>query len=186
MLRKDNRILLRLRPGDQPIQGDVVLSEGNRDAEATSAVTQYLTRLGSDLQPLTQGGPPQYPLEVEVAPRPWFESDAWAVDELVRPEGNPWLARTRVTGIDFSADGKSLAACTWDGDVWRVSGLETIGRPDGRLRWRRVASGLFQPLGILWEEDRLLVTCRDQLVAFAIAMMTERWMTMNASTVTIR
>ncbi len=165
LLRSDNQIVLRLSEGDQPIRGNVVLSDADWDAEASSSVNRSLARLGDDLQPLTRGGPPQYPLEVEVPPRPWFESDAWAVDELVRPEANPWLARTRVTGIDFSADGKSLAACTWDGDVWRVSGLETIGQEDGMLRWRRIASGLFQPLGILWEEDRLMVTCRDQLVA---------------------
>jgi hypothetical protein len=32
------------------------------------------------------------------------------------------------------------------------------------LRWRRIASGLFQPLGVKFRGDELFVTCRDQLV----------------------
>ena len=39
--------------------------------------------------------------------------------------------------------GKSLAVCTWDGDVWLVHGLDDRS---GTLQWRRIASGLFQPL----------------------------------------
>lgn len=31
------------------------------------------------------------------------------------------------------------------------------------LRWRRIASGLFQPLGVKFREDDLFITCRDQL-----------------------
>ncbi len=58
-----------------------------------------------------------------------------------------------------------MAVCTWDGDVWRVDGLGTIGQPDSVLRWRRIATGLFQPLGILVDGDRLMVSCRDQLVS---------------------
>lgn len=165
LLRRDNQIVLRIEAGGRPIRGSVILSRAAWDTTSASVIERHLKRLGQDLEPFTRGGPPQYAMEVEVAPRRWFESEAWRVDELARPETNPWLARTRVTGLDFSPDGKSLVACTWDGDVWRVNGLDTIGLDDGLLRWRRIASGLFQPLGILWEDDRLMVTCRDQLVA---------------------
>ena len=34
-----------------------------------------------------------------------------------------------------------------------------------RCRWHRIATGLFQPLGILVDKERLLVTCRDQIVS---------------------
>ena len=165
LLRRDNQVMLRLSEGEEPIRGSVVLTEADWNTETSTTMNRNLTHLEDDLEALIQGGPPQYPVDVNVAPRRWFESDAWEVEELVRPEGNPWLARTRITGIDFSRDGKSLMTCTWDGDVWRVTGLDTIGEPDGMLHWRRIASGLFQPLGILWEEDRVLVTCRDQLVS---------------------
>ncbi|MCP4815179.1 MAG: heme-binding protein, partial [Planctomycetaceae bacterium] len=110
-------------------------------------------------------GPAQYTTAIDVPAKKWFESEAWLVDELVRPEGNPWGARTRITGMDFYPDGKSLAACTWDGDIWKVEGINTLGQPDGSLRWHRIATGLFQPLGILVDKGRLLVTCRDQIVS---------------------
>jgi hypothetical protein len=147
------------------LRGSVAIGDGDWSELARHELRQHLARLGENLQPLMQGGPAQFPIELAVAPRRWFESAAWEVDELVRPEDNPWLARTRITGLDFSADGKSLVTCTWDGDVWHVSGLESIGEPKPMLRWRRIACGLFQPLGILWEDSRILVTGRDQLVA---------------------
>ena len=37
----------------------------------------------------------------------------------------------------------------------------TLGR---RLTWRRIASGLFQPLGLKIVDGTIYVTCRDQLV----------------------
>jgi hypothetical protein len=67
----------------------------------------------------------------------------------------------RFTGFDFFPGGKSLAACTWDGDVWLVRGVDDLG---GELTWRRVASGLFQPLGVRVVDGQIHVGCRDQIV----------------------
>ena len=52
----------------------------------------------------------------------------------------------RLTGFDFYADGRRAAVCTWDGDVWLVDGLDLPAREN--LTWQRIASGLFQPLGL--------------------------------------
>ena len=135
------------------------------DQDAISDINTQLANLETDLDVYTHGGPTQYTTSIEVPAKKWFESEAWLVDELVRPEGNPWGARTRITGMDFYPDGKSLATCTWDGDVWKVEGIDTLGQPDGSLRWHRIATGLFQPLGIIVDKERLLVTCRDQIVS---------------------
>ena len=67
----------------------------------------------------------------------------------------------RLTGFDFYADGRRAAACTWDGDVWLVEGIDT---PAKGLSWRRIASGLFQPLGLKIVRDQVYVGCRDQIV----------------------
>jgi hypothetical protein len=81
-----------------------------------------------------------------------------AVDVLTSPEPNPWLARSRFTGLDFFSDGR-LAVCCWDGDVWLVE-----QQPDRvTLSWQRIASGLFQPLGLKIVNDTIHVLCRDQL-----------------------
>jgi hypothetical protein len=66
----------------------------------------------------------------------------------------------RFGGFDFFKDGRRAAICTWNGDVWIVSGI------DGdlsQLTWKRVASGLFQPLGVKIVDEIIYVTCRDQI-----------------------
>src|SRR5207237_9235166 len=44
--------------------------------------------------------------------------------------------------------------------VWRVSGLDDNLT---NVRWRRFASGLHQPLGVVVHEDRIYVLGRDQI-----------------------
>lgn len=127
-----------------------------------------------DLEPLTQGGPPRWPERLTTRAQPGDSLEPFAVDVLTRPADNPWLAQTRFTGLDFFPDGDRLAVCSWDGDVWLVSGLAQLDRlpqppaDDGDsgtlLVWQRVASGLFQPLGLKIIDGRIHLTCRDQLV----------------------
>lgn len=90
----------------------------------------------------------------------------FAVDVLQIPTVNPWQARVRLSGLDFYPDGDRMAVCTWDGDVWIVSGLAQLDRSEttARLQWRRVGFGLFQPLGLKIIDGTIYLTCRDQLV----------------------
>ena len=162
---KDNRLVLTFKKGSDPLKGSVWFTDSKLALDTKATIDSQLAGMEIDLEVYTHGGPAQYTTTIDVPAKKWFESEAWLVDELVRPEGNPWGARTRITGMDFYPDGKSLAACTWDGDVWKVEGINTLGQPDGALRWHRIATGLFQPLGILVDKGRLLVTCRDQIVS---------------------
>ena len=66
----------------------------------------------------------------------------------------------RLTGFDFFAGGKEAAVCSWDGDVWRVSGID---KPEDGLQWKRIASGMFQPLGVKIVDGDIFVSCRDQI-----------------------
>ena len=72
----------------------------------------------------------------------------------------------RFTGLDFFPDGR-IAVCSWDGDVWLVDLLppstQTEQPNPQTLRWQRIASGLFQPLGLKIVDGQIHVTCRDQL-----------------------
>lgn len=52
-----------------------------------------------------------------------------------------------------------MAVCSWDGDVWIVDGFLN----GAQLTWQRIASGMFQPLGLKIVDDQIHVTCRDQL-----------------------
>ena len=139
---RSTRIHLQVLVSDQPISGDVTLPDP------------------VDLQELTQGGPPRWPERVRTEIKT-VHNDVFAVDDLTLPSANPWNCQVRATGHDFFADGKRAAVCTWDGDVWIVQGID---QDQGELVWQRIASGMFQPLGLKIVDEQIYVTCRDQLV----------------------
>ncbi len=115
------------------------------------------------LAALTRGGATRWPTRLVTHGRTLQEKNGFAVDELPLPEtaDNPWRTQFRLGGLDFFADGRRAAVCSWMGDVWIVSGL------DGDLKeltWQRIASGLCQPLGVKIVDENIYVTCRDQIV----------------------
>ena len=121
-----------------------------------------ITAQSKDLTEFTRGGPSQWE-EVLTAPiKRGNQPGAFQWDHLEVPANNPWHSRLRTSGFDFTPDGKSIIVCCWDGDVWKVDGFND---PDAtQTTWRRIASGLFQPLGLKIVKGRIFVTCRDQIV----------------------
>ncbi|MEM8735985.1 MAG: DUF6797 domain-containing protein, partial [Planctomycetota bacterium] len=115
---------------------------------------------GVDLRALINGGPSRWNQIIETQIVSTFDQE-FSVDQLTLPTSNPWNAQVRATGIDFLPDPNRAVVCTWDGDVWSVSGF---AEDVGKLLWRRIATGLFQPLGIRIRDAEIFVTCRDQLV----------------------
>ncbi len=83
---------------------------------------------------------------------------AYRVDALAWPDDNPWKSWMRFGGFDFFADGRRAAISTWSGDVWLVSGLD-----NSKLEWQRIATGLYQPLGLEIVDDQIYVLGRDQI-----------------------
>jgi putative heme-binding domain-containing protein len=126
-----------------------------------------------DLKPQLRGGPRRWPETVTTEVIPGKDTGPLSVDILTIPVSNPWFCQMRLTGLDFYADGDRMAVCSWDGDVWLVSGINTNRNQidsgsnsisTSKLNWQRIASGLFQPLGLKIVEDQIYVTCRDQIV----------------------
>jgi putative heme-binding domain-containing protein len=138
--------------------GDDALRETGRRLEAAH-------RLGRDvrLAAWRLGGPSHWPQVLETRLRIGSEEAPFAVDVLEHPEANPWFARMRFGGFDFLDEGRAAAICTWDGDVYLVRGLDAA-EDGGTLRWRRIAAGLFQPLGLRVIGGKIHVLCRDQIV----------------------
>src|SRR5206468_5217160 len=107
------------------------------------------------------------------APAHWAESVATAgklgassakklpyvVDTLELPENNPWHSWMRLTGVDFFPDGRA-AVCTFNGDVWVVSGIDDKLQ---KLAWKRFAAGLYQPMGLKVFGGEVYVLGRDQI-----------------------
>lgn len=113
------------------------------------------------LSAYTKGGPAKYPEVVTSTIIKGDEDNLFAVDQLSPPFDNPWDCRMKLSGIDFFTDSNKAAACTTDGDVFLITGLLNGGT---ELKWKRIAAGLFQPLGLKIVNEKIYVTCRDQLV----------------------
>ncbi len=113
------------------------------------------------LDQYTKGGETHYPQTITTTVTKGNEDGLFAVDQLTAPYENPWKSRMKFSGIDFMKDPDVAVMCTTDGDVWKVSGLTN---DSGTLTWKRIASGLFQPLGIKVLSEKIYITCRDQLV----------------------
>jgi len=113
-----------------------------------------------ELYQYTHGGPAQHDT---VLTTPIFRDDGegYVVDVLTLPQDNPWKSRMRPTGIDFLENGKEAIITTIDGEVWR---LENITSDKGPIQWHRIATGLFQPLGVKILDGNIYVSCRDQIV----------------------
>jgi hypothetical protein len=114
---------------------------------------------GSEVPSKTSAaGFPRWPQVVEKTLRLGDEARAFVIDTIPLPEPNPWGRLVRPTGLTFDADG-DLLLCTIDGDVWHATGL------DGpTARWRRVASGLHEPLSLVMQGARLFSFTRDGIV----------------------
>lgn len=88
------------------------------------------------------------------------QSAPFIIDRVSWPSENPWDSWMRFGDFDFLDDGKAAAISTWNGDVWRVDGID---QDLDALVWQRIASGLSQPLGLKTRGDEILVIGRDQV-----------------------
>ncbi len=158
LVRRDGAIMLSLPPAGSSRVLKVLVSDGSPQALEAYAAGSPAPEPPSSF---TRGGPRRWPEVLATRPTIGRDDGPFAVDVLTLPESNPWLCRMRPSGFDFLPDGRSAAVCTWDGDVWIVGGLD---EPAHGLTWRRIAAGLFQPLGLKVIDGRIYVGCRDQVV----------------------
>lgn len=117
---------------------------------------------GGETKALALGNRPRWPgSEIVTRGERGSGSGPYVIDTLTIPyrDQNPFKTPFRVGGFDFLPDGRA-AVCTFMGDVWLVDGID--GDLD-RLTWKRFASGLHQPLGLVVKDGKILVLGRDQI-----------------------
>jgi glucose/arabinose dehydrogenase len=163
-------IFLQLPAGGEPVVFRLAIWNGpQKDTDELTKVTQaeWVNPI-VDPATLTKAGPPHWTEELTTkgvlgtAPAGKNAGDkaAYVVDTLTVPETNPYNSWLRFAGFDFFPDGHSAALCTWSGDVWVVSGIDD--KLDN-LKWKRFATGLFQPLGLKIVNGDVYVHGRDQI-----------------------
>jgi putative heme-binding domain-containing protein len=150
----DGRLLLTIPAGNEPLRFTVWMSAEANPGDPVPAISNSQ----QDLQAMISGGPARWNQKITTTATIGSQDGPFATDFLTAPENNPWLAQTRFTGLDFFENGR-IAVCSWDGDVWLVDGF----LEGDQLTWQRIASGLYQPLGLKIVNGKIHVTCRDQL-----------------------
>ena len=83
----------------------------------------------------------------------------YAVDTIQVPFDNGAKSPMFFGDLDFLPSGDILV-CTMQGEVWRVGGF---GSSKGKATWRKVASGIHQPLGLKVVEGVPHLLGRDQI-----------------------
>jgi hypothetical protein len=162
-----DRTYVTIPAGDKPITLKLVMVKQGTEAAAFDELMKTVPA-AEDLAPLTKGGPMHWKETVTTEgtlasatdKEPRTTDQPYAIDVLTAPENNPFKSWLRFTAFDFFPDGKSAAVCTWNGDVWIVSGInESISN----LTWKRFATGLHQPMGLKIINNQIYCTCRDQI-----------------------
>lgn len=143
-----------------PSQAKVRFFLSRADAASITALAGAMPET-IDLVALTKGGPAQSTATVTTTSVAGKEDAPFVADEFPLPIENPYQSWMRPGGFDFTPDGKGAIVAMWNGDVWRVDGIKE--KAPATLTWRRIASGLFQPLGVKFRGEELFITCRDQI-----------------------
>ena len=156
----DGHVRLDLPASTHPRRCKVLLWRGPRAALPEFVALVKASTPPIDLLPLTHGGPPRWPQKLVTQGTLGTNTGPYAVDTLTEPDPNPWRSWMRFGGLDFFPDGNRAALTTWNGDVWIVSG---VGGNLRELTWQRIATGLFQPLGLRIVDQQIYALGRDQI-----------------------
>jgi putative heme-binding domain-containing protein len=167
---------LVIPPGQAPLDVAVAVAAATPETVAEHAAALAVPAAPRSL--IGRAAPQLWGAEIRTRVSAGVDSGPFAADVLTAPEANPWNAQVRFSGIDFVGPTEAVL-CTWDGDVWRVEGITASA---GTLAWRRIATGLFQPLGIKVINGVIHVGCRDRIVRLVDMNgdgMTDRYDTFN-------
>ncbi|MCM8527221.1 MAG: hypothetical protein NE327_11940 [Lentisphaeraceae bacterium] len=156
-LRKDgDNIVADIAAGTKNISAKVVMAF---EGDLNSAVKEWPA--AGNLSEFTKGGPLQWPGKIAVKGNVGADRGPYSTDEIpLPPSNNPWSSSIRFSGFDFFSNGTSAAICSWNGDVWVVTGIDDKLE---NLKWKRYAAGLFETLGVKIVDDVVYVTGKDQI-----------------------
>jgi hypothetical protein len=124
-----------------------------------TAFQSFVKRKAETPAAYIKGGPARWTETLQTTGTLGDDKGPYTLDQIGMPEKNPWNASIRFGGLDFFPDGRA-ALSTWDGDVWIVSGLD--GKLD-KVRWKRFAFGMQQPLGLKIIGGHIYTAGRDQI-----------------------
>ncbi|MDD7985319.1 DUF1080 domain-containing protein [Lentisphaera marina] len=156
---ENNIIYLNIPEGDSKLK--LIFWAGQKDLNLSF---KSLAGKAEDLLAFTHGGNIQWPKEFKTTGQLSTDTQsAYVLDRITLPYDNEYEGRMRIGAFDFFADGTRAALCTWDGDVWIVSGIDQGLK---NLTWKRYATGLHEPLGLKIVDEVIYTVGDDQITRF--------------------
>jgi hypothetical protein len=157
---KNKRLLLNVGSSQNARNVKLLIWRGSPESanQFTSLVKQSKNPIS--LKGVTNGGPPRWKKKLTTQGKMGKNDGPYTVDTITVPYDNPWNSRMRIGGFDIFPDGNTAVVSTWNGDVWKVTG---VGGELGELTWQRVATGLHQPLGLKIVDGKVYTHGRDQI-----------------------
>jgi putative heme-binding domain-containing protein len=162
-VHQDNILFLYLVDGVEYIDAPTIVSGRFKRIVAP--------KLKHPLRQLLSGGPKQWLATIETKIS-FGTSKGFAVDTIEVPVNNPWKIPIACGDHAFLKDGTAIVA-TMHGDVWRVEGIafdpkqmideSPPTKQPPKARWRRIASGLHQALGVWVHNEQIYVLGRNQI-----------------------
>ncbi|MCP3695546.1 MAG: cytochrome C, partial [Planctomycetaceae bacterium] len=118
-----------------------------------------------DLTLYMKGGPARWTETVTTAGQLARDDGkaSYVLDRLTVPYQNPYGMKMRIGGFDFFSDPSRAAVCTWDGDVWIVSGIDEKLE---ELTWKRIGAGGHETLGLTVVDDVIYTVADDQITRY--------------------
>ena len=136
------------------------LAIANGKAEALAKLVGSLSQAENLPETFQQGSGRRRSETIKTKPRRLGKPGAFVTEIITSPDKNPYRSWMRLGGFDFFEGGDRAAVCSWMGDVWIVEGINSDPQ---EFTWTRIATGMFQPLGLKIVEGKIYVTCRDQI-----------------------
>ncbi|MBI4658036.1 MAG: hypothetical protein HY735_04155 [Verrucomicrobia bacterium] len=159
LANENGKLVLRFPAHDAPLRAKLLLWAGDKKLLPRFDEFAIAASKIENLTALLEPGPGRWWPELQTQGQRGLDTDFLAVDTLTVPYDNPWSALMFLAGVDFTPNGAAYV-CSIHGDVWRVTGIDDSLR---NLRWKRYATGLFQPLGLKVRDGEVFVLGRDQI-----------------------
>lgn len=157
---KNRYAVLQLSPSEEELNFSVAIWQGS--VEKKHLFEQMLPQVQTEMPDFRNGGPAYWKEEVLTQGQLAPDTAAFVTDLLTLPIPNPWKRNVRVVDVAF-LDEDRAALVTFEGDVWLVEGID---RELDKLRWRRFASGLYEPQSIEVVKEKIYVYGKEGIVRF--------------------
>ena len=164
-LRFDNqqRLIMTIPKSESTHIIDVCVAIDSAKSKSLDATRRNLEQaISTSVRPseATQKTESIWPDMLETVGYRGLETEGYALDTLTIPAtsfSNTWF---RTAALDFLSDGRMIVSM-YGGDVWLVSGIDDSLL---KLKWKRFAAGLYEPLGLKVVRNAIYVTCKDRIV----------------------